>query len=105
MPNNNRRGKWQPFDALSGFRDSLQKKSYDLEKQVKPQLSPDQVEDINNILNEALTYQQEVEVNYFSDGYIETITGGINKIDLIKKLIYINNKKIRLDSIVDCKLR
>lgn len=101
MQNNNRKGKWQPFDALSGFHDSLAKADYDKEKVNKPILSSDKKEQINDALALAIDDNSQVIIKYFYDGYIYNIEGYIKKVDVINKTITISNKTINLINIVD----
>lgn len=101
MRNNDRKGKWQPFDALSGFRKSIEEVNYKQEKVAKPLLSVDKQEQINNNLTEALEYDYEIIIKYYIDGYIYNLEGKIKKIDLVSRSIKIAQKTISLINIVD----
>ena len=50
MPNKERRGKWQPFDALEGYQRSLRQVEYERKKIPKPVLSEDALEELNDLI-------------------------------------------------------
>ena len=103
MQNKDRKGKWQPFDALEGYSSSLRDVEYKKEKKAKPILFPDELAILNEKLTNAYNEKLLVKVEYYKDGYIETITGIVTKIDLVNKEITMKQdlilKKIKLSII------
>ncbi|MCK9537149.1 MAG: YolD-like family protein [Bacilli bacterium] len=103
MPNKERKGKWQPFDALEGYRAALENTEHQKYKKPKPEIMPDSVEEIDRILKEALQNHNEVDIEYYYDGYCYMISGNITKIDIINRTVIVNQKKINLDFIINIK--
>jgi hypothetical protein len=100
MPSNDRKGKWLPFDALEGYKDSLKKIEYEKDKILKPIIYPDQLEEMNEALCEAVENQKEICISYYRNGYIYEKIGIVSKIDPINRELIINNSKIKLNMIV-----
>lgn len=101
MLNNIDRAKqFLPFDALKGFRESLEKteKSFD-ERKI---LSSDWEEELNNKFL-TLDIGNRVFIKYYYQfEYIETYDV-VRKIDTIYKHLYLSNSKISFDDIIDIK--
>ena len=101
MPNRERQGKWQPFDALSGFKSSLKKVEYEKDKIAKPVIYPDQLEEMNEVITSAFNGEEEVVIQFYRGGYIYETSGLIQKIDPVYKVIEIDNNNIKLNMIVN----
>ncbi|MGB3997182.1 MAG: YolD-like family protein [Bacilli bacterium] len=101
MPSNERKGKWQPFDALEGFRDALVATERKKNKIPKPELLPDAAAEIDRALRMAVESRAEAGIAYYNDGEILKTTGVITKIDAISRSVRVGRRKIALDSIVD----
>jgi hypothetical protein len=99
MPNKERKGKWQPYDGLEGYRNVLESIEYEKGKVAKPILLPDQLEELNEQLEIAVTNNKDVRIIYYKNGYFSEIEGLITKVDLIQKAIFINFKKIPVNLI------
>jgi hypothetical protein len=99
MPNSERKGKWQPYDGLSGFKGSVKQVAEERLRQTKPVLMPDELEMLNEKLCNALCSHNEVEVTYFQAGYFCKVLGEITKADPIYKEILVGNKKIKISAI------
>lgn len=102
MPNNNkqRKGKWQPFDALEGFQSSLRKIEYEKNKISKPVLSEDALEELNEMLNQALESRQEAVVEYYQNGYCYEFQGIIEEVNLVYGKLKISGKTLKINSIL-----
>ena len=89
-----------PFDALKGFRESLEKTEFLLEN--KKILSSDSEEELNNKFL-SLSIGNYVFVKYYYQfEYVESY-GIIKRIDTIYKNLYLSNSKISFDDIIDIK--
>jgi hypothetical protein len=94
--------KWAPFDALVGFHGILQEMRHQMFKSDKPTLSEDQYAELNQKLNLAFNLQLEIQVSYFSDGYVKTTFGFIKKLDWINRtLMFSHYEKIQADDILE----
>ena len=104
MQSNDRKGKWQPFDALEGYGTAIRNVEYAKNKIAKPILFPDELEMLNEKLANAYERQKEVIIKYYKNGYLEDIGGVVSKIDLVYKeiLIKLNDsvKKLKLNVII-----
>lgn len=83
--------KWQPFDALTGFRDSINNMIYKNNKKEKKILLEDKLEEMDYIIKEARAYKKEVSLEYYEDGYYKIMYGFIKKVDFINKKVILNN--------------
>lgn len=91
--------KWAPFSSLIEQSTCLDKMRYEKNKIDKPLISNEQAEKINNIL---INYQgQYVEIKYFYDGYLYTITTKIKRIDKEFKKLILENGKLDFKDIID----
>ena len=89
-----------PFDALKGFRESLEKTEFLFEN--KKILSSDSEEELNNKFL-SLSIGNYVFVKYYYQfEYVESY-GIVKKIDTIYKNLYLSNSKISFDDIIDIK--
>lgn len=108
MQNNDRKGKWQSFDALRGFSDSIKKAGKEKEKIKKPVLFPDELEQLDRNLKEALEFQTNCCLEVFEGGYIIDYCGIIKSINLVSHLVTLKTCdeviKIKATNIVGIKL-
>lgn len=83
--------KWTAFmmpehiKSLRGFIDTL-------DKVERPILDNDQLEEMNNVIDEALEYKKELVFTYYKSGDIKLFVGFIHSIDEIKKEIRITDE-------------
>ena len=66
--------KWRPFASLVQYRDYYEEMLENRKKREKPELSEDQVEEINGLLC-SLKKGEEVRVTYFLDGNVRKKEG------------------------------
>lgn len=85
MQNKDRKGKWQPFDALTGYSASLREVERKQEKIDKPLLFPDELELLNIKMTNAFNQKQKINLQFYNQGYLESINGYVERIDLINK--------------------
>jgi hypothetical protein len=79
----------------------LKEMQYRLGKKSKPILSDDDYEMLNQNIKTAITYEKEVEVQYYQNGYILSTYGKIKKLDFVNKTVILSTyEKISADDIV-----
>lgn len=102
MDKANRAKQFMPFDALTGFRETLRER--ERIRVDKKELSEEQKEEINYKLL-GLKKLDVVTVEYFdSDEYVQA-TGVVTKIDVNNKVLKLVETSIFFDNIYDLQLR
>lgn len=94
--------KWQPFKSLSGQYKVLEEHKREREKVCKPELSEDEIEDINNLLV-SLSKGDSVDVTYFDDGSILHFVDLFVRCDTIERKVMLQKKSIGFDSLLNLK--
>ena len=94
--------KWAPYKSLIEQEKYLKKAHDNNNKQVRPQISSDEAEMINEIL---VNYQgEELEITYWRNEKINTISSILVKIDIDnKKIVLPDRKTIYLKELIDLK--
>lgn len=99
--------KWQPFKTLPEQYEQLEQYLQDQNKIDMPILSDEQVQILNDKLNMKIHENSLANIEYYSEGYIYSISGYIKKIDVLETTLTITNdkgydaKKISLLSIIN----
>lgn len=101
MPNNGRKGKWQPFDGLEGYQSALEHVDQEKEKAEKPILFPDELEELERKMTLAIQDNREVEITYYRNGYFYAVSGKIENTDAIGKAITVSGMKVKINAIRD----
>ena len=96
-----RKGKWQPFDALEGYKDALRKVEYEIGKIPKPELSEYELADLDFNLKEAVKKKSYVEIVYFNDGYVYRLYDYITSLDQYTRRITIGRKQLNMDDVIE----
>lgn len=91
--------KWQPFKSLSGQYRVLEEHRKEKEKVTKPELSDDEIEDINNLLV-SLSKGDSVNVTYFDDGNIQHSIDKFIRCDTIERIIQLKTRRIQFDMLL-----
>lgn len=101
---NNERGmkKWAPFSSLNEQESFLSKMLSERKKEHEQLLSDDQIEEIEYILNNCLSYKLKI---YYYDNTLKSIEGYVDKIDNINNVLHCNNKLIKIPKIKKIELR
>jgi len=93
--------KWAAFDALNGYHSMLKEMQHRLGKKAKPILSDDDYETLNQNIQIAINEKKEVELKYYSDGYIKITYGMVKKLDFPNRLIILTTlERIPAEDIV-----
>ena len=83
--------KWAPYKSLIEQEKYLKKASQNNEKQVRPQISSDEAENINEIL---VNYHgEELEISYWRNDKINTISSILVKVDAENKKIVLPERR------------
>ena len=83
--------KWAPYKSLPEQEKYLKKLKEDQEKQVRPEISYDEMEEINEIL---VNYAgEEIVITYWRNEKINTVSTIIKKIDVDNKKIVLPDRK------------
>lgn len=91
--------KWLPFSSLVEQSTYLDKMIYEKYKVDKPRVSTEQARKIDRILKE---YDgSSLIMKIYVDGYLYTYNGKIEKIDVSKKLIFLQDIYIPIKNIID----
>lgn len=69
----------------------------------KPILDEQQKEMINIKLQQAIHNNLAITIKYYKNKSFKTITGNIKKTDVNKGIIFINDKKIKVDKLLEIK--
>lgn len=94
--------KWHPFESLTPSKKVIDTILYEKSKRKKPILSLDQQQELEEKLVEAFYEQIEITLKIYKNGYIETTTSSILKMDYIHKNITLKNRdKILFKQIVE----
>lgn len=94
--------KWAPFYSVLSekeIKESVENK----EVYSKPDLSEDQISELENIIIDAYNNKKEIEIKVYESHGTIIKQGIINKIDPIHKAIYLNKKMILFTNILDVK--
>ena len=94
--------KWQPFKSLTGQYKVLEEHKREREKVQKPELSDDEIEDINNLLV-SLSKGDSVDVTYFDDGSILHFIDSFVRCDTIERKVMLRRKNIGFDVLLNLK--
>ena len=94
--------KWAPYKALIEQEKYLKKSHDKNNKQVRPQISSDEAEEINEIL---VNYHgEELQISFWRNEQINTISTILVKIDPVnKKIVLPNRKTIYFTELIDIK--
>lgn len=107
IPKGRGRIKWNAFKTLPEQYEQLDQYVQDQNKIDMPILTEEQIHILNDKLNNKIQNKSSVSVEYYSDGYVYSISGYIKKVDTIESVLIITNeqgnesKKIPLFSIVN----
>ena len=83
--------KWAPYKSLNEQEDYLNKLHKDQNKEVRPKISNDEAEEINEIL---VNYHgEELIISYWRNDKTNTVSSVLNKIDKKKKKIVLPERK------------
>lgn len=93
--------KWAPFDSVVSGKKVVNEVMHEKKKIKKPVLSEDQLKNIENKILDSYNSKDMVTISYYESGYIHNIDSHIKKIDYINKIVYLNNKLIYFNQIMN----
>ena len=93
--------KWQPFNSIINGNQIVQEIIKNKTKVIKPTLSEEQIELLNDKIFEAYTNHIKIKLFIFKNMNIIELIGYINNINETKKYITFNNSYIYLNQIIN----
>ncbi|MDD2575558.1 MAG: YolD-like family protein [Acholeplasmataceae bacterium] len=96
--------KWLPFDALTGFKQAVYELKNKRLKPSKPILSEDQLAIMNYQISTALKFQKSISTYIYKDDSILYVTGSIQKLDMVKRQLKVDNYWYPLDAILSLEI-
>jgi len=103
MPRAMRAKQFAPFDALKGLQNALRLKEYQHERILQGDMTEEKAKELSCILIN-LKKGDCVSLTYFEDGHKKSIDGAL-KLFIEENMIQIEKKKIKLDQVIDVKLK
>ena len=95
--------KWAPFYSVLS-ENEIKTTVENKEIYSKPDLSEDQIMELENIIIEAYNNNKGVKIKIYDNRNFITKEGIINKLDTVHKAIYLNKKMILFSNIIDIKI-
>lgn len=92
--------KWAPFNSLFNDKKIINEINKDKEKILKPTLSNDQIEYLNEKIFDSYTNHYKINLYIYKNEKISKLTGFINNINLDNKTITFNNSYIFFNQIL-----
>ena len=96
--------KWTAM-MLIEHRDRLKELKEHEDDKEKPILDDQEKEVINTKLQQAIHNNLSVTIKYYEDKRFKTITGTIKKTDVNQGVIFISDKKIKVENLLGIKLK
>lgn len=103
MPNSERAKQFAPFDALKGLQKALRLKEYEHDRGTKGDLDDETILKISEVLK-TIKKNNQIYIKYFENGYYKDGNSTVKNIDVNKKTLSIEDKKINFDDIFDLKI-
>ena len=100
MPVSERAKQFMPFAAVTGLTQALKRKERELMRVEKKEPSEERVQKLNQYLNE-MEKGDDVAVTYFSQGEYLTVSGMVEGIDMVMRVLSIGGVKLEFDDIYD----
>lgn len=91
--------KWAPYKSLIEQAPILARMRYEKNKKPRPWISQDRAAEINEVL--VAYHQEEVNANYYEDGYLYDIRGIIDVISSLYQFIEIEGKRISFKNLIN----
>ncbi|MCE4957440.1 YolD-like family protein [Macrococcoides caseolyticum] len=79
--------KWAPFATMPQQFEDVRRQIENQNKIARPELSEDRLQEINETLHIALALHHDVTIEYYLDGYIQSVRMTLEKIDQWSALI------------------
>ena len=92
--------KWAPFNSVINSKKILNDLIIQKRKILKPTLSQDQIDYLNDAIFEAYTNRIKVELFIFKNNNVIKLTGFVNNINVSKKYITFNKTHIFFNQIL-----
>lgn len=100
MPAAQRAKQFAPFAAVTGLEEALRRKEAEMGQVDRAELSEEMGDEINRRLS-VLDKGMRVSARYYLDGEYVEASGTLKRIDSVSRMIYIDDRKIEIDDILD----
>lgn len=91
--------KWAPYASLIEQSTILEEMFYEKNKKVKPSISNERAEKINQILS---NYQgQTLKIKYYYEGYLYEVSVVLKRVDALNKKVILEDGSIPFKEIID----
>ena len=100
MPVSERAKQFMPFAAVTGLTQALERKERELMRVKKREPTEERAQKINRCLNE-IEKGDNAAVTYFAQGEYLTISGEVERVDKIQRVLAVGGVKIPFDELYD----
>ena len=87
--------KWQSAFFMPEHVKMLKQITIDGNKQKKPQLDEQELEEIGFVVMDSLNYTIPIKVTIWRDGFFQPITGIVDKVDMLMKYILLESDEAK----------
>lgn len=103
MPVSQRAKQFMPFAAVTGLDKALERKERELMRVERKEPSEERVQKLNQCLNE-MKKGDEAAVTYFAQGEYLTISGTVETVNMIERVLTVGDVKIPFDDLYDIEI-
>ena len=103
MPVSERAKQFMPFSAVSGLTQALEKKERELSRVDKREPTEERAREINQCLNE-IGKGDDIAVTYFEQGEYLTVSGAVESVDKVERVLTVGSIKIAFDDLYDIEI-
>ena len=103
MPVSERAKQFMPFAAVTGLTQALERKERELMLTERKEPTEERAEKINQCLNE-MEKGDDAAVTYFEKGEYLTVTGAVETVDRVERVLAVGGVKIAFDDLYDIEI-
>ena len=103
MPVSERAKQFMPFAAVSGLAQALERKERELSRVEKKEPTEERARKINRRLNE-IGKGSETAVTYFAQGEYLTVSGAVEAVDKVERVLTVGGVKVPFDDLYDIEI-
>ena len=103
MPVSERAKQFMPFSALTGLTQALEKKERELMRVERKEPTEERAGEINRCLN-VVEKGDEAAVTYFEQGEYLTVSGTVEGVDKVERVLTVGDVKVCFDDLYDVEI-